>query len=1282
MNKFCMLSISWILLRPCFVDDVESSQISYQYRKEEINHLLAVDPKLLKALEEDISLLAQKKNRKSSDSIQESLESDDAFQSVDTPVPPFKNSISEEETVKPAIQAASEANQKTIADVSNAPAAGVALGLNPQLLEDHVVKIPKGEQQIAVAEKNNSSRNQTNTNDLQAPKKKEVRKKRPISRDERRVSQKKKISERLFTRKKKYQSPRQDKRLVEREKKESPVSKNRPAANPSPKNPQNVAKPQKLPPNSAAKETAPREGQTSKQLPKFSQPESPQSLNESKKLAPAAKEAAPREGQTSKQLPKFSKPGSSPNLAEVKKDPPKPEVKEKIEEKKQTPKFPKSLGPQNSVTSKRTPSDRLPSPEPLAKEKPYIEEQKLAEITAKDQERASEITSEGAPEQQSASENHAEEQIAPRAYNPDERKGRFFVPSTRKEASLAPNKQVPLELSEKNPSKSQTDSQDQNINEKEALGSIPLQQQLNSKETSSTYDRYIPRQNHNTLSEDSPQNNSPAEQNVGTKSNTGVVFQPPAQKKIESEQLAPGKSVQAAMVQKEEEKNAKADQPTLSESAQNDLGLKPLDFIENLQAQREEIDSGQLEAQGISQSDTQDLSEAHSHPLHLKKCQTPFHMAHIGLRHREARGIGYRDGYTTLEGFAIYNRTTSFMPFIDLRGHVFNNGKFAGNAGLGGRSFFPSIDHVLGCYLYYDVRQDRHRLTAQQLGPGIELLSKRMEYRLNGYFPVGARKSDKYDFGFGAFDGNHILLKAKQRQVMTGMDAEIGAHLTQSTKYDLYAGAGPYYFSSSHASSWGGKVRLLGRFKEYISLEASYSYDRLFKSVVQGSIAIRFPFGKKLRRQGEDCSSGINLALSRAAFAPQRFEIPVIKRVSRKLTAINPATGRPWKVWFVNNTSSSNGTFESPFPTLVQAQNASGPNDMIYVFPGDGTTRGMNMGITLQNGQTFFGSGIAHLIRTTNGRIKIPAFSSSSPLITNTGGNVVTLANGNAVSGFNIFATHAGSTVISGSNINGTKIENNSIFGNVSFEGIFIGGAGNVDVKNNQVISSVHSLTGIGLTVLNGMFMKANISNNIVSGFIDTIDFAPQANSTTAQANATIENNSLSNFMNDGIFYPTGMSNSIVRIIGNVINNTIGVGGGSTGGISVTVNNHPNAGSVLIQNNIVTTTSSNPNVNSILVEIGQPTGSSLNADINNNIVTTGSGAGSIGLNIFSTVNNTLCTSIVNNRITQQASSGTHDISITTSGNGIVNIDDFSGNIGQNIQINGNVNIVPEGTCGN
>ena len=77
------------------------------------------------------------------------------------------------------------------------------------------------------------------------------------------------------------------------------------------------------------------------------------------------------------------------------------------------------------------------------------------------------------------------------------------------------------------------------------------------------------------------------------------------------------------------------------------------------------------------------------------KCHSPYHSMHFGARHTEANGVGYNDGYTTLEGFGIYDENESFMPFLDLRAHVFNNGKMAGNVGLGSRSVIPQINHMI-----------------------------------------------------------------------------------------------------------------------------------------------------------------------------------------------------------------------------------------------------------------------------------------------------------------------------------------------------------------------------------------------------------------------------------------------------------------------------------------------------------------------------------------------------------------------------------------------------------
>ena len=47
-----------------------------------------------------------------------------------------------------------------------------------------------------------------------------------------------------------------------------------------------------------------------------------------------------------------------------------------------------------------------------------------------------------------------------------------------------------------------------------------------------------------------------------------------------------------------------------------------------------------------------------------------------------------------------------------------------------------------------------------------------------------------------------------------------------------------------------------------------------------------------------------------------REEIIVVGKKNQNPPAIDPATGQPYFFVFVNNTSSSDGTYESPYPTL------------------------------------------------------------------------------------------------------------------------------------------------------------------------------------------------------------------------------------------------------------------------------------------------------------------------------------------------------------------------------
>lgn len=110
-------------------------------------------------------------------------------------------------------------------------------------------------------------------------------------------------------------------------------------------------------------------------------------------------------------------------------------------------------------------------------------------------------------------------------------------------------------------------------------------------------------------------------------------------------------------------------------------------------------------------------------------------------------------------------------------------------------------------------------------------------------------------------------------------------------------------------------------------------------------------------------------------------------------------------VWFVDNTAVATGTgrSEAPFATLAAAQNASGEDDIIFVFAGDGTSAGYDTGFVMKNGQQLIGEVMGLTI--SNNQIVQPGLTPqlSRQFQTQTAvAEVVKLAQDNTVSGFRI----------------------------------------------------------------------------------------------------------------------------------------------------------------------------------------------------------------------------------------------------------------------------------------
>jgi hypothetical protein len=204
-----------------------------------------------------------------------------------------------------------------------------------------------------------------------------------------------------------------------------------------------------------------------------------------------------------------------------------------------------------------------------------------------------------------------------------------------------------------------------------------------------------------------------------------------------------------------------------------------------------------------------------------------------------------------------------------------------------------------------------------------------------------------------------------------------------------------------------------------------------------------------------------------------RFEIIVTHKHKTQTIGKNPKTHENLYMVFVDNSASpgGNGTAESPYNTLLAAQNNSAPTQMIYVYAGTGTPLGMNTGIVLQNNQWLQGSGLPFLVFTSFGLSEIPAQTTNWPTISNStvGGNTITLANNNIVKGFNIFSKGSG---ISGNNVSNIQCSYNKLSGTSAYDISLTNVAGSITLIGNTSLSQ----NGLLLSTANNTLL--NIEGN------------------------------------------------------------------------------------------------------------------------------------------------------------------------------------------------------------
>lgn len=447
---------------------------------------------------------------------------------------------------------------------------------------------------------------------------------------------------------------------------------------------------------------------------------------------------------------------------------------------------------------------------------------------------------------------------------------------------------------------------------------------------------------------------------------------------------------------------------------------------------------------------------------------------HFTVRHTELDGIGYNQGYTSLDGFIDLAYSENFLSFADLRLHILNNGDLATNVGFGVRQKLDA-GWVWGANLFMDYRNqadfdfDSHKF--YQAGFGLEFFIHEWDIRFNAYLPTGQSYAE--DVHFHSFQGRNLRTLIRTALAMPGAELDIGRSLGGWKKVDFYGALTPYFYLGKKKGTVdygddtaGIKGRVVAQIYDNVGLTVGASVDSVFDCNLLVELAVRFPRKEAIAGMGKSPFAGGVSPANRMGQRVQRNDLIVLQEGNRVRYALCPVNCEPYQVIHVSNNgiggdacgekaapASPDGSWEHPFTTLADAESASSTCDIIYVHVGNGSTGGLNTGITLKNYQQLLGAGKGYTIESCQGFFHLPAMCQDIfPKISNGAGAAVTLADHNTVAGLWIDAPSGRG--ISAAESDSAQIFCNKITGSGS-DGIFFDDpTGEIYVTDNTIYNA------------------------------------------------------------------------------------------------------------------------------------------------------------------------------------------------------------------------------------
>jgi hypothetical protein len=438
-----------------------------------------------------------------------------------------------------------------------------------------------------------------------------------------------------------------------------------------------------------------------------------------------------------------------------------------------------------------------------------------------------------------------------------------------------------------------------------------------------------------------------------------------------------------------------------------------------------------------------------------------FGASRLSLKHKDHKGIGYNDGYSTL---VLYLSPRSSLPiintFIDARAHIFNDSYFASNLGCGMRISSHESTYVVGVNLFYDSRWSRE-MSSHQVGGGFEILSRSVDFRINAYKPILGRYLDE-QMSFSRFKNHFAYLKQKVTYALPMAEMELGFRLPDPfDQVGLYTAFGGYYlfkqtaFRGSSGDVFGGKLRVVASPTSFVSLGVEHSFDEIFKHRTNGFVSLNVPLGITPKRpRGVLKKKQIDWGLFQHQEVVRQEIIPYDKKTLEFLH--KSSSKEPYRFLFVDNCSNHDepkGSFESPYETIHQALNDSIEGDTIYVAPGSGVYES-DMSLVMKNGVSLLSTQVDAEI----GGITIEAAEGEglSKIYSHKGAAIILDGVSNArISGFEIASENDQGLVVRNSS---AEITNNILISaKESSAAYFENNSGKIVFNHNQIIAEKQS---------------------------------------------------------------------------------------------------------------------------------------------------------------------------------------------------------------------------------